>query len=204
MKIDPSGLNNQDASHLLTDIVIPRPIAWISTLGQNGINNLAPFSAYGMVCSKPMLVGFSISTYRAGQKKDTLVNIEWNKEFVINLVTAELTDAMNATAPNFPPDISEFTKSGMTPVRSDLVKAPRVSESPVNMECRAIQILEFGEVPTQSRFVIGEVLRVHVRDDFYDQKTKRVTGLRGIGRLGGDQDLYCRGQDTFVLKRPTL
>ena len=204
MKLDPPALNSQDSSHLLTDIVIPRPIAWVSTVGQNGVNNLAPFSAYGMVCTKPMLVSFSISTYRAGQKKDTLINIEWNKEFVVNLVTDELTDAMNATAPNYPPDVSEFAKAGMTPAKSDLVKPPRVAESPVNMECRVTQILEFGDAPTQSRFVIGEVLRVHVRDDFYDQKTKRVTGLRAIGRLGGDQDLYCRGLDTFVLKRPTL
>src|SRR3989304_4104998 len=167
MKLDPASLNSQDASHLLTDIVIPRPIAWVSTIGKNGVNNLAPFSAYGMACTQPMLGGFSISTYRAGQKKDPLVNIEFNQEFVVNLVTNELTDAMNATAPGFPPEVSEFDKSGMTPVKSDLVKPPRVAESPVNMECRMAQILEVGQAPNLSRFVIGEVLRVHVRDDFY-------------------------------------
>ncbi len=204
MKIDPANLNQQDSSHLLTDIVIPRPIAWVSTVDQRGLFNLAPFSAFGMICSKPMVVGFSVSTKRDGQKKDTLRNCEMIKEFVINIVTEELAQAMNITSAPYPSDISEFKEAKLTPVKADLVKPALVAESPLNMECRVIQIMEFGKASEMYSFIIGEVLRVHVQDRFYNKQTKRVSGLRAIGRLGGEQDLYCRGQDTFEMKRPSL
>ena len=204
MKIDPANLNQQDSSHLLTDIVIPRPIAWVSTVDNRGIQNLAPFSAYGMICSKPMVVGFSVSTKRDGQKKDTLRNCELTREFVVNIVTEELAQAMNQTSAPYPPEVSEFKEAKLTPIKADLVKPALVAESPVNMECRVLQIIEFGKVPTMYSCIIGEVLRVHVQDKFYNKRTKRVSGLRAIGRLGGEQDLYCRGQDTFEMKRPAL
>jgi flavin reductase (DIM6/NTAB) family NADH-FMN oxidoreductase RutF len=151
-----------------------------------------------------MVVGFSITTYRDGRKKDTLNNIEAMKEFVVNLVTGELAEKMNITAAGYPPEVSEFEKAGLMPVKADLVKPPLVGESPLNMECRVLQILEFGQMPTVYSFIIGEVLRVHIKDAFYNKTSKRVSGLRAIGRLGGEQDLYCRGLDTFEMKRPTL
>lgn len=204
MKIDPASLTQQDSSHLLTDIVIPRPIAWVSTVDRRGVFNLAPFSAYSMICTKPMVVGFSVGTKRDGQKKDTLRNVESTGEFVVSVVTEELAQAMNITSAPYPSDVSEFEKAGLKPVEADLVGAPLVAESPVNMECRVIQILEFGKALARYGFIIGEVLRVHVRDEFYDNRDKRVSGLRAIARLGGEQDLYCRGQDTFEMKRPVL
>jgi flavin reductase (DIM6/NTAB) family NADH-FMN oxidoreductase RutF len=203
MIIDPPGLNNQESSHLLTDIVIPRPIAWVSTVDARGIFNLAPFSAYGMVSTHPMVVGFSCASDRYGKKKDTLNNAEWAKDFVVALVTDELAEAMNTTAAGWPSDVSEFKMAKLTPVKADLVKAQLVGESPVNMECRVLQIIPFGTPPTY-HFIMGEVLRVHIKDEFYNQKTKRLTGLRAIGRLGGEGDLYCHGKDTFEMKRPTL
>jgi flavin reductase (DIM6/NTAB) family NADH-FMN oxidoreductase RutF len=204
MKIDPADLNPKDSAHLLTDIVIPRPIAWVSTVDPEGRFNLAPFSAYGMVCSKPMVVGFSVSTYRDGKKKDTLLNLTATREFVVNLVTEALVQKMNMTASDYPHEVSEFDKAELTPVKADLVKAPVVGESPMNMECRVLQIMEFGKLPTVTSFIIGEVLRVHIRDEYYNQDQKRISGLRAIGRLGGEQDLYCLGQDTFELKRKPL
>jgi flavin reductase (DIM6/NTAB) family NADH-FMN oxidoreductase RutF len=204
MKIDPVNLNPQDSAHLLTDIVIPRPIAWVSTVDLEGRFNLAPFSAYGMVSSKPMVVGFSVSTYRDGKKKDTLLNVTATREFVVNLVTEALVQKMNMTASDYPHDVSEFDKAELTPVKADLVKAPVVGESPMNMECRVLQIIEFGKLPTVASFIIGEVLRVHIRNEYYNQDAKRISGLRAIGRLGGAQDLYCLGQDTFELKRQIL
>jgi flavin reductase (DIM6/NTAB) family NADH-FMN oxidoreductase RutF len=204
MRIDPPKLNQQDASHLLMDIVIPRPIAWVSTVNASGQSNLAPFSAYGVVSTIPMCVGFSAMTNRDGKKKDTLRNIEATKEFVVNMVTDELMDVMNVTCAPYPPEVSEFDKAHLAAVRADIVKAPLVALSPVSMECRLVQIIEFGKLPTVSSFIIGEVLRVHVKDSYWDKQKNRVTGLRAVGRLGGDQDLYCHGKDAFELKRPTL
>ena len=204
MKIDPVNLNPQDSAHLLTDIVIPRPIAWVSTADPEGRFNLAPFSAYGMISTRPMVVGFTVSPYRDGKKKDTILNITATREFVVNLVTEALVQKMNVTASDYPHEISEFDKAELTPVQADLVKAPMVGESPMNMECRVLQIMEFGKAPKAASFIIAEVLRVHIRDEYYNQDTKRISGLRGIGRLGGEQDLYCLGQDTFELKRKPL
>ena len=108
MKIDTNDLALQDSSHLITDIVVPRPIAWVSTVDENGVFNLAPFSCYGMVSGLPMVVGFSVGSYRDGQKKDTLRNIELTKDFVINVVTETLAPAMNVTAAPYPREVSEF------------------------------------------------------------------------------------------------
>jgi flavin reductase (DIM6/NTAB) family NADH-FMN oxidoreductase RutF len=151
-----------------------------------------------------MVVGFSVSTYRDGKKKDTILNIEATQEYTINVVTEDLGEAMNLTSAPYPREVSEFGKAGLTPVKAELVKAPLVAESPVSMECRVLQILRFGNAPTITSFIIGEVLRVHIKDDFYNAQSRRVSGLRPIGRLGGDQDLYCRTKDTFEMKRPVL
>jgi flavin reductase (DIM6/NTAB) family NADH-FMN oxidoreductase RutF len=204
MKIDPNDLSIQDSSHLLTDIVVPRPIAWVSTVDENGIYNLAPFSAYSMVSSSPMVVSFSVGSYRDGQKKDTLRNIELTKEFVINIVTKDLASAMNVTSAQYPREVSEFTKAELTPIRVDIVNAPMVAESPVKMECNVIQIIELGKIPITSSLILGSVLRVHVADEFWDNLTKRVKRLRPIARMGGEGDMYCQTENTFQMKRPTI
>jgi flavin reductase (DIM6/NTAB) family NADH-FMN oxidoreductase RutF len=204
MKIDTNDLALQDSSHFMTDIVVPRPIAWVSTVDENGIFNLAPFSCYGLVSGLPMVVGFSVGSYRNGQKKDTLRNIELTKEFVINVVTEPLASAMNVTSASYPREVSEFAKAGLTPIKADIVNAPMVVESPVKMECRVIQIIEFGKTPVTNTFILGSVLRVHVADEFWNKSTRRIEGLRPIARLGGEGDLYCRTEDTFQMKRPII
>jgi len=204
LKIDPNDLASQDSAHLLGDIVVPRPIAWVSTVDENGVFNLAPFSCYGLVSSFPMVVGFSVGSYRDGQKKDTLRNIELTKYFVINIVTETLAAAMNVTAAPYPREISEFVKAGITPVKADIVSAPMVEESPVKMECSVIQIIEFGRTPITNSLILGSVLRVHVADELWNKLTRRVEGLKPITRLGGDGDMYCRTKDTFQMKRPTI
>jgi len=204
MKIDPKNLNQQDSHHLLTELVIPRPIAWVSTVDGQGIFNLAPFSAYGMVSSRPMVVSFSVGIKRDGQKKDTLTNVELTGEFVVNVVTKDLAEKMNITSAPYPSDVNEFEKAKLTAVAADFVKAPMVAESPVNMECRVIQSLNIGKPSPSCSLIIGEVLCIHIRDEFYDSQTKLVSGLRAIARLGGERDLYCLGQDTFEMNRPTL
>ncbi len=204
MKIDTDDLALQDSSHLMTDIVVPRPIAWVSTIDENGVYNLAPFSCYGLVSGLPMVVGFSVGSYRDGKKKDTLRNIELTKDFVINVVTEALAEAMNVTAAPYPREVSEFVKAGLTPVKADIVNAPMVKESPVKMECRVIQIIEFGKAPVTNNLILGSVLRVHIADEFWNGLTKRIEGLSLIARLGGEGDMYCRTENTFQIKRPTI
>lgn len=200
MKIDPSQLDWMDAHELLVGAVLPRPIAFVSTIGENGVNNVAPFSFCVPISVQPAYIGFSISRYREGRKKDTLVNIEFSKDFVINIVTEELVDAMNQASNDYPSDVDEFKEAGLTPVKSDLIRSPRVAESPVNMECRLVKILEFGETPRITSFVIGEILRVHVKDDLWIDNKIKADRLKAVGRLG--EELYCRTTDMFEKKRP--
>lgn len=202
MKIDPSSLDWKEAHELLVGAVLPRPIAFISTVGEDGINNVAPFSFFTSISVKPAYIGFSIGRYREGRKKDTLVNIEFSKDFVINVVTEEIVDAMNQASKDYPSNVDEFKEVGLTPVKGDLVKSPMVAESPVNMECRLVKILEFGETPRINHFVIGEVLRVHVRDDIWVNNIIKADRLKAIGRLG--EELYCRTTDMFEKKRPSV
>ncbi len=200
MKIDPASLNVRDSHHLITGAIVPRPIAWISTVDLRGIYNLAPFSAYCMISTKPFVVGFGVVAKRDGQKKDTLRNVEATGEFVINVVEERMAETMNLTATPFPSDVSEFKEANLTPAKADLVKAPLLAESPVNMECRVLRILEFGAAPAMTWFVIGEVLKVHVKDELWVNGEIQMSGLKAIGRMGGD--LYCRTTDVFEMKRP--
>lgn len=200
MKIDLSQLDWMEAHELLVGAVLPRPIAFVSTIGADGVNNVAPFSFFSSISVKPAYVGFSIGRYRDGRKKDTLVNIEFSKDFVINIVTEELVDAMNQASKDYPSDVDEFKEVGLTAVKSDLVRSPMVAESPINMECQLVKILEFGETPRINHFVIGEVLRVHIKDNLWIDNRIKADRLRAVGRLGGE--LYCRTTDMFEKKRP--
>jgi len=184
--------------------IVPRPIAWVSTVSQDGIFNLAPFSAFCVMSVKPAVVGFAVAATREGNKKDTLVNIEATNEFVINVVDEALAEAMNITSAPYPPEVDEFEKAGMTPAMADLVRVPMVSESPIRMECRLHQILEFGVGPAANRFVVGEILRVHVRDEMFAGGDIPIEKLKAVGRLGGRAgDQYCRTTDAFSMPRPT-
>lgn len=200
MKINLSDLNNRELHELFTSAILPRPIAFVSTIGENGVFNLAPFSFFNQLCLKPAIVGFNIGWKREGQEKDTLRNIEFSKDFVINVVTETLAEAMNQACAEYPSDVDEFAEVGLTPVKADLVKAPMVAESPVNMECRLVQILKFGEAPTGSHVAIGEVILVHVKDELWANNHIEISKLKPIGRLG--EDFYCRTKDIFEMKRP--
>jgi flavin reductase (DIM6/NTAB) family NADH-FMN oxidoreductase RutF len=202
VKIDPAALDVAGAHGFMVGAVLPRPIAWVSTIGEDGVYNLAPFSFFTGLSSKPAVVGFGVGAKRDGRKKDTLVNIEFSKDFVINIVTESMAAAMNQTAGEYPSHVDEFKEAGLTAVKSDLVKAPRVAESSVNLECRLLQILEFGEPPRINSFVIGEVLLAHVRDDLWKNGVIQGDQLRAVGRMG--EDFYCRTMDRFEMKRPMI
>ena len=202
MKIDPVNLDHRDSHELLVSAILPRPIALVSTIGEDGVFNLAPFSFVIPVCVKPALVGISIGWKGDGQKKDTLRNIEYANDFVINVVDETLTEPMNKAGDRYPSYVDEFKETGLTPVKADLVKAPLVAESPVNMECRLVQVLEFGEPPRKTSFTIGEVLRVHIKDEFYGNGEVEISKFKAIARLGAE--LYCHTRDIFEIKRPYI
>ena len=201
MFINPKSLEWKAAHNILTDIVSPRPIAFVSTTSKEGVNNVAPYSLFCPMCYVPMIVGFAVGRKKDGQKKDTLVNIENLKEYVINVVNESLAKAMVKAARAYPPDIDEFEKTQLTPVKALTVNAPMVAESPVNMECRLLQILEFGTAPNLSNFVIGELINIHVKDEFVDGNEIDALKLKIIGRLGGGGSAYCRTTDVFKLNR---
>ena len=200
MKIHPANLNQWDSHELLMSAILPRPIAFVSTLGADGVFNVAPYSSFAPVGTKPALVCFQIGLKRDGQKKDTLKNIEFSKDFVVNAVDEPLAEAMNQAAANYPSEVDEFKETGLTAGQSDLVKAPRVVESPVNMECKLLQLLQFGELPNSCHIIIGEILLVHIRDDLRAGDQIDISKWKPIGRLGGQ--LYCRTTDIFEMKRP--
>ena len=201
MKINPADLDRRATHELIMSAVVPRPIAFVSTVGEDGIYNLAPFSAFNSLALKPVVLGFSVGPRRDGQKKDTLKNIEFSKDFVVNVVNEALAGAMNLTSADYPSNVDEFEQVGLTPVKSDIVKAPMVAESPVNMECQLVQILKFGEAPDVTHVVIGQVVMVHVKDELWSGDYIEPTKLTAIGRIGG-LDGYCRSTDIFKMERP--
>jgi flavin reductase (DIM6/NTAB) family NADH-FMN oxidoreductase RutF len=201
MKIDPHDLSWYNAHELLTGMVTPRPIAFVSTTGKDNVYNIAPYSYFAAICNNPMIVGFSQGRKSNGQKKDTLQNIEFSKEFVINVVTEDLAEAMVQTSRAYPPDVDEFKETGLTPIKADRVGAPLLAESPINMECRLLQILEFGREPRKNEFIIGEVVRVHIKDEFIVDGQLQPLKLKIIGRLSGHGKTYCHTTDIFEIKR---
>jgi flavin reductase (DIM6/NTAB) family NADH-FMN oxidoreductase RutF len=199
MRIDATTLDGEAAHQLLKGCVAPRPIAWISTIGENGVVNAAPFSCFTFVATEPPMLCFSVEL-RRGQKKDTLRNVEHTRDFVVNLVSEELARAMNATAQDFPPEVGELAQVGLTSAPSERVRAPRIAEAPVSLECRVTQILELGR--SRHSLVIGEVWLAHVRDDLYRDGTVDLQRLRPLGRLAGNQ--YGKLGEIFELARPWL
>ena len=199
MHIDPQIAAPQAIYKLLIGCVVPRPIAWVSSLSDDAIPNLAPFSFFMAVCNNPPTLAFS-SGRRADKKKDTVRNIEYTQDFVVNMVDDALAEQMNLTSGEYPPDVDEFALTGLTAAPGIKVKAPRVAEAPISMECRVVQILPVGHGPHS--LVLGEIVYFHIRDDLYDANTGRIDmhKLHPVGRLAGQ--LYTHVHDIFEMKRP--
>ena len=182
MKVTAGSLDKAAAYKLLTGIVVPRPIAWVSTLSPNGLSNIAPFSCYTFVSSDPPMVGFNCGR-RDGIHKDTARNIHASGEFVVNAVDETCLATMHASAADFPPDTSEFEALGLEVERSDLVKPLRVQQSPVSMECVLRQVTSYGR--SGSEFIVGEVMLFHIREDLLKGGKIDSDDLRPLGRLAG-------------------
>lgn len=202
MTIDPATREPIDVYRLLAGSILPRPIAFVSTIGADGILNLSPFSFFTVASSNPPIVAFC-PMIRGGErpKKDTLVNIEATEEFVVNIVSEDFAAQMNATAGEYPPDVDEFQLSGLTPVSSDLVKPPRVKESRMSMECKLHQLIPVSAEFMGGTMVLGQVVRFHVLDSMVNQIGEiDADQLNAIGRMGGP--VYCRTKDRFEMIRP--
>jgi len=195
MILDPRTLPTRDVYRFLISAVVPRPIAFVSTVSAAGHSNLAPFSYFNAIASEPPLVTIAISD-RADDPKDTLRNIRETGEFVINLVNEPLLEAMVNTAGEWPRGMDEFEVARLTPASSRRVKAPRVAESPVQLECRLHRELPLGNAV----FVVGEVLLAEARDDLFTEGRVDPEKLKPIGRLGAEG--YTRLRDVVQVARP--
>jgi flavin reductase (DIM6/NTAB) family NADH-FMN oxidoreductase RutF len=208
MIVKPSELSHKDLYGTLLNSVAPRPIAWVSTMSAKGQLNLAPFSFFNVVCVDPPLLGFAPGLRPPrhegphGEPKDTLRNIRETKEFVVNIVTYALTEAMNITSGEYEAAVNEFEVARLTPQPAKLVRPPRVGESPVSFECRLHQIVDFSPKPTSGSLVIGEIVCIHLSDAHVKDGKLDRDSLDLIGRMGGIQ--YTRTTQRFELARPKV
>jgi flavin reductase (DIM6/NTAB) family NADH-FMN oxidoreductase RutF len=201
MIIDVATADVVSVYQALVGVVTPRPIAWVTTLDEQGRVNLAPFSFFNAFGANPPVVVFSPTNRRDGSKKDTLLNLQAVPEFVVNAAVEDLAELTTATAAELPRGQSEAELAGLALVPSVKVRPPRVAASPVHLECRMLQFISIGEGAIASNLVIGEVVLIHIDDSVLDASGRvDPRKLRTIARLGGD--FYCRSTDLFEMKRP--
>lgn len=201
MRIDVSRTPVIDVYHMLVGLVAPRPIAWVTTISESGVVNLAPFSFFNAFGANPPVVVFSPTLKRDGGKKDTLLNIEANGEFVINASTEKHADLINLSSKPLSYDESEVALTGQATTPSTLVRPPRLADVPFALECKLMQIIPVGNGPISANLVIGHIVTMHVNDDILDSHgIPDPRKINPIARLGGEY--WCRTQDLFQLERP--
>jgi flavin reductase (DIM6/NTAB) family NADH-FMN oxidoreductase RutF len=198
MELDFAKIPPTERYKFLTAVVVPRPIAWVTSVSPTGVINVAPFSFFNAMGSQPAIVALGIVSRGKGVPKDSFKNIQETGEFVVNLVTYDAREAMNRTAADFPPEISELDAVGLESMPAVTVKPPRLALSPVHLECKLATIVEVG----RNRVIIGEVLHAFIRDEFYDPVKGYVATekLDFIGRMHG-RGWYARSSDLFLLPR---
>lgn len=201
-----SELEALECYKLLSGSIIPRPIAWVSTVDAEGNRNLAPFSFFTVVSAAPPVICFCpavrAETERLRSTKDTLENIRATGEFVVNIVSDETVEAMNQTAAQLLPEQDEFVHASLTALDSDCVRAPRVAESKVQMECRLRQILDVSQEVMGGSIVLGDVVRFHISEKVLRPGLLIAPEeLRAVGRLAGST--YCHTGERFDLTRPS-
>ncbi len=187
------------AYRLLASLVMPRPIAFVTTLSLDGRLNAAPFSFFNLFGANPPILAFAPGNREDGTPKDTAINVRATREFVVNLVDEAIAEAMNQCAASLPYGENELARAGLTTHPSSLVKPPRIAESPVSMECHEWGTIQIGG----NRLVIGLIKRLHVRDELFDADKKRIHSdkLHVIGRMASP-DGYCRTRERFKMIHP--
>ncbi|WP_339255734.1 flavin reductase family protein [Paenibacillus sp. FSL P2-0136] len=193
--IDPQQGTERDNYKLLVGTIIPRPIAFVTTLSENGVLNGAPFSYFNIVSSNPPMISISIQ-HAGGQPKDTARNIKHMKEFVVHIVDEQNVRQVNMTAAPLPPDQSEIALAGMTPVDSHRIKIPGVQEAKVRMECVLEHCLELPN----NDLVIGRIVQFHIDEEIYEQGRIDPVRLGAVSRLAGNN--YAGIGEIFEIERP--
>jgi flavin reductase (DIM6/NTAB) family NADH-FMN oxidoreductase RutF len=202
MELSPDTLEWRDAYKLLIGSILPRPIAFVSSIDENGIANAAPFSFFTAICADPMLICFSpMRRGSDGSKKDTLVNIENTKQFVVNIVSESLAEQMNNCAVEFAPEVDELEAAGLTKEPSRMVNVPRIKESLIHLECELYQVLEFGDKPGAGSLVIGKVLNIHIEDELLQNGRINTAKLQPIGRMAGNTYTNPLGKTFDILRK---
>ncbi len=201
MIFDPNEIPFQETHKLMIGSIVPRPIAFVSTQSKNGKNNVAPFSYFNGVCSKPPTIMFAPARRGwDGEEKDTLINIRDTEEFVVNIVSESFAEKMVMCATDFDSDVDEFEISGLNTADSQKIKPPRVEEAKISFECKLNQIIEIGDGSAGSGFVvIGTIVLFHIDDDIYDNGRILLNQLEPLGRLAGNW--YTRLTDTLKIVR---
>jgi flavin reductase (DIM6/NTAB) family NADH-FMN oxidoreductase RutF len=180
--------------------ILPRPIAVVSTRNLDGSNNIAPFSFFTAVSAQPMIIAFCpLIRSSNGQKKDTVVNIEREKEFVINFCTEPFVEKINLTSTELPYGQDEFTFAGLNTLPSEKIKAMRLKESPLHFECVLRDILNYGDAPGAGRLITGEVIKIHVNDKILVDGKIDTDLLQAVGRGAGND--WFKTHDRFQLER---
>lgn len=196
---DLESSESRDSYKLLSGLIVPRPIGWIGTRRDDDSFNLAPFSFFNVVSSRPPTVLFSGGRH-PDRPKDSVALAEETGEFTVNIVSEDTAPAMNVTSGSFTAEDDEFAIAGLTAVIGTKVNAPMVAESPANLECRVVNILDLGK-SGRTRMVVGEVLAIHVLEDALDGTRVDSDVIAAIGRMAGNTYIHTR--DTFELTRPT-
>lgn len=203
MEFDPATLATPVLYQHLIRTIMPRPIAWVSTISANGQTNLAPFSFFTGIGSKPASLLFCPVNKRDGSPKDTLRNILETREFVVGVVPFALVESMNLSSAELPPEESEFELTGLKTAPSVRVRPPRVESSPVSFECEFMQHVPVGEGPGGGNIVVGRIVHFYIQDSVLSQEGYAEPELLDlVGRLGGSS--YCRVTPTFEVERPTI
>ena len=199
MEIDFEEISRTERYRFLTHVVVPRPIAWVTTLSDSGVVNAAPFSFFNVFGSDPAFVALGIGNRKDGSPKDTVLNIEKTGEFVINTVTESLAEQMVQTSYEYVPEENELEAVSLTSSPSVKVKPPRILESPAHLECRELSIQKVGA----NHLVLGTVVHGAVDDEFYDEHTGWIDTIKmlPIGRMQGS-DGYTRTNDQFYIEKP--
>lgn len=197
MILDAGTLPRGAMYRFMTHVIVPRPIAFITTVNPAGRPNAAPFSFFTGLTSRPPLLGVSINL-RAGRPKDTLRNLRDSGEFVVNVVTEAMAEPIVRASGDWPAEVDELALTGLTPEPADLVRPPRVAESPVSLECRLHLEVPLGDTV----FVVGEILRARVREELFTDGQVDIRKLKPLARLGGDG--YARLGELLQLSRPKV
>jgi len=214
--INPADCEPRKVYKLMTGLIVPRPIALVSTVDRSGVRNLAPFSFFNGVGSVPPCVLFCPTVRSAlpahanpaglkpGEqpdlRKDTLRNIEETGEFVVNIVNEAISAGANAASSEVPPEVDEFVLAGLTAVPSEVVRPPRVAESPAQMECKLMQVIYTSHAPGGGVIVLGEIVRFHLRKDLVEDFRVDPAALDAVGRMAGNT--WVRTRDRIELIRP--